>query len=910
MKHFLALLLVLLNLPGAGLAAPNTPKTFDLYLRNYFDPQAIQTLAKFDAIGLDADVAVTPEYSTVLSQIRALNPSIKILAYIPINGTYNTAGSFTNPNSNWKKMYDYAELDPQSRWLWSEDGHHILDWPGKYSINLTFNCALQHTRDAQARLVAPACPGSETSKLNWYVNFILHDVLQDGQTAWDGVILDDVWVGVSFVNSDTSLNPSAIDYDRDGIADPPATLDPLWKNGNRWISGEIRRLMDANPLLQSKILIGNGGNDFYNVMNGAYMENFPFNGLLDPAPNPFNYSWADKMFGNYGYSNNETNYLNSPLRLNVLNTKWSSQPPSRPTRNFEYLQRLRFTLASSMLRDGYYSMESHSHDAIWWEPEFEKQIGTPTGAAYQVTYAGTLLWRRDFSNGAVIINNSATLFPGSVADRLPPIPAFDAAILLNSEFWSSSPTAPPPVVDLNMFKTTTSSVELGWSNVFCPDNAAIGQCSTVEIRYSNNAINDANWDSATPAGSAVPEGPQAGALQHFTVSGLNPNTSYYFAIKTKSFSSVWSGVSNNVNASTVLSDSVPPSAISDLAFVSATSNTATINWTATGDDGVSGTASSYDLRYWTAGGSYASGAQVVGEPAPAAPGTRQSITLYGLTPNQTYYAALRAADEMPNWSSASNTLTFQTAAGDTTPPAAIQDLRVASTGTGAVLLTWTASGDDGLLGRATSYDLRYRSHTAGAPDEINASNFSSSNYVTNEPGPAVVGTEQSLLLTGLGANGYSYTFAIKVCDEANNCSALSNVVAATTVQNGDVSAPAAITDLRVTSVSGTSIILSWTAPGDDGSLGQAANYDVRMLNVPLTGSNFALAQRLSGAPSPAAPGATQSLIVSGLTPNTRYYFLMRTSDEVPVWSALSNSVSALTSADSVAPMAPGALRVH
>ena len=44
---------------------------------------------------------------------------------------------------------------------------------------------------------------------------------------------------------------------------------------------------------------------------------------------------------------------------------------------------------------------------------------------------------------------------------------------------------------------------------------------------------------------------------------------------------------------------------------------------------------------------------------------------------------------------------------DTTPPAAVTDLALLRTTETSVTVTWTAPGDDGDKGRATSYDLRY-----------------------------------------------------------------------------------------------------------------------------------------------------------------------------------------------------------
>ena len=57
-------------------------------------------------------------------------------------------------------------------------------------------------------------------------------------------------------------------------------------------------------------------------------------------------------------------------------------------------------------------------------------------------------------------------------------------------------------------------------------------------------------------------------------------------------------------------------------------------------------------------------------PTPAASGTRQSTTITGLPPNASYWFAIKAADEVPNWSLVSNGATAYTLM-DYTPPAAV-----------------------------------------------------------------------------------------------------------------------------------------------------------------------------------------------------------------------------------------------
>ncbi|WP_342375818.1 Ig-like domain-containing protein [Myxococcus stipitatus] len=81
-------------------------------------------------------------------------------------------------------------------------------------------------------------------------------------------------------------------------------------------------------------------------------------------------------------------------------------------------------------------------------------------------------------------------------------------------------------------------------------------------------------------------------------------------------------------------------------------DTATVSWVAVGDDGVEGTATSQELRYSIAPirtlAEFNAATLVGGVNAPAAPGTSQSAQLTGLTPNTTYYVALRVVDNKGN----------------------------------------------------------------------------------------------------------------------------------------------------------------------------------------------------------------------------------------------------------------------
>jgi hypothetical protein len=106
--------------------------------------------------------------------------------------------------------------------------------------------------------------------------------------------------------------------------------------------------------------------------------------------------------------------------------------------------------------------------------------------------------------------------------------------------------------------------------------------------------------------------------------------------------------------------------------------------------------------------------------------------------------------------------------------------------------------------------------------------------------------------------------------------------------------PAAVSDLSVTDVSATTVELTLTAPGADGSVGTSTAYDLRYSTSNITEGNWDSATQAAGEPTPQVAGSTETITVSGLAPNTLYYFAMKASDEVFSTSTLSNVVSTTT----------------
>ncbi|MDG0810117.1 fibronectin type III domain-containing protein [Cohnella rhizosphaerae] len=220
---------------------------------------------------------------------------------------------------------------------------------------------------------------------------------------------------------------------------------------------------------------------------------------------------------------------------------------------------------------------------------------------------------------------------------------------------------------------------------------------------------------------------------------------------------------------------------------------------------------------------------------------------------------------------------------DSSPPAAVTNLASTFVSWKSADLAWTAPGGDGNTGTAVAYDLRY------ATSAITASNWSSATPVSGVPAPKTAGSAEAFTVTGL-TPGTTYYFALKAKDLVNE-SPISNVATVTTPA-ADTVAPAAIANLQATQAMFKSVKLTWTAPGDDGSNGKAASYDVRYSTSPITASNWASAtQAEDELPQPAA-GTPMQFKVTELTAGVTYYFAVRTTDAVGNVSGLSNSASA------------------
>ena len=125
---------------------------------------------------------------------------------------------------------------------------------------------------------------------------------------------------------------------------------------------------------------------------------------------------------------------------------------------------------------------------------------------------------------------------------------------------------------------------------------------------------------------------------------------------------------------------------------------------------------------------------------------------------------------------------------DSVPPATISDLAVILTGGDQMTLSWTATGDDSTTGTVHSYDARY------SLSPIDSSNFNLATQVIGEPEPKPAGLPETLLVTGLNFNT-PYYFTVKVFDEWNHPSVISNSPQGTTLGPPDIAfSPGSLVD--------------------------------------------------------------------------------------------------------------------
>jgi chitodextrinase len=130
------------------------------------------------------------------------------------------------------------------------------------------------------------------------------------------------------------------------------------------------------------------------------------------------------------------------------------------------------------------------------------------------------------------------------------------------------------------------------------------------------------------------------------------------------------------------------------------------------------------------------------------------------------------------------------------------------------------------------------------------------------------------------------------------------------VKTADATPPSTIADLAVSNPTSDSLTLTWTAPGDEWNKSTAKGYMVKYSTVgQINEANWGSTTTLPQSWRPKANGTTETLVLSGLSSNTKYWFAIRAYDEASNYGGVSNSPSGTTLAAQAAGLSTELLTV-
>jgi hypothetical protein len=157
------------------------------------------------------------------------------------------------------------------------------------------------------------------------------------------------------------------------------------------------------------------------------------------------------------------------------------------------------------------------------------------------------------------------------------------------------------------------------------------------------------------------------------------------------------------------------------------------------------------------------------------------------------------------------------------------------------------------------------------------------------------GTAHSTVVSEF-SQGSSYSYYVRCADPVGNANGKDYVLTFSIALPPDTGPPAQIGNLAVTSCTDTTCMLSWTATGDNGTIGTAARYDIRYSTAPIDPSTWAAASPMLNPPVPSLSGTIQSASIAQLTPTTNYYFAIAVYDAAGNSSGMSNVALGATTA--------------
>ena len=396
-----------------------------------------------------------------------------------------------------------------------------------------------------------------------------------------------------------------------------------------------------------------------------------------------------------------------------------------------------------------------------------------------------------------------------------------------------------------------------------------------------------------------------------------------------------SGGNYKLNVAQLPTDLTAPSTISDLqAFKGSSPGQVKLHWTAVGDDGATGTAAAYDIRYSTTGPvlssfAFSSATQVQGAPAPSAAGAQESFLISGLPERTSVWFNIEARDEVFNYGALSLSNSPMVVVPGTPPTAAnlapssasvipglayADEVQVAAAGSNDVEMSGFCNGNK--FG-ALQGDLWYQFVSTASGIALAANTFNSSVDTILQVWQDTGGVGNTNQFVNIACNDNAAGFGSQSRVRFNLLSGASYFFQIVRADAGTVRfqagladsvKPGAVTSLAaVPGANAGGVDLSWVEPADDDyavNSGTVSRYFVRYSSVtPINMANWSPVRTTTGPvldiettfaasqrpPDPVGPGTLRTMTVRNLTPGVSYYFSVRSLDQAGNLSDTSNS---------------------
>ncbi|EMY61022.1 fibronectin type III domain-containing protein [Leptospira terpstrae] len=439
-------------------------------------------------------------------------------------------------------------------------------------------------------------------------------------------------------------------------------------------------------------------------------------------------------------------------------------------------------------------------------------------------------------------------------------------------------TLPPnDITTLTATAMSTTRVRLRWQ---APGNdGPYGKVSAYEIRRSAaNIDTDAKCSSAsTIFHTLTPK--NAGSVEIWDANGHSPNTTYYYCIRAYDHNgnrNEW--VSSNVSATTyAVSDTIRPSDVTTLTATAMTNETVQLSWTAVGDDGNTGNASSYEIRRSASvintdldcDNSH----EVTNSISSVTVGTNVNFLVTQLSADTRYYFCVRGYDEVGNKGKWNGIVSATTMLGNLPPIVNAGPDQLNAMASTPVTLNGSQSYDpDSGVCSANPASYVYQWNFISKPPTSNLTNaqITNGNQLNASFIPDVAGM---------------YTLELTFTDSSSTCYGgprMGTDFVQIMAYEADLIAPAQVTSFLGTGISQDQIQLTWLNVGDDGMTGNINRYEIGISITPMT--TVSDCQNAPWKHSPNinnfVPNAHVATVIGGLFQNTTYYVCIVGLDEV------------------------------